>query len=448
MEAQLEQLGGDRVRLTVEVPASEVHHAVEHATHDLADRVKVPGFRAGKVPREVLIQRIGRQRLLSEAVESHIGSWFWTAARNNRVRPTEPPNYEYELPTTSDESWHFKAEFPVQPPVEPADWTSLEVPKLEVEVSDEIVEAHLGVHQGMVATLTAVGDRPARPGDVAVVDIVSDEGTGQRDYVVELGSDRLRDELEEGIRGLLVGDTEQVTWELQDGTTRGAAVSLKELYEKVLPPLDDSLAQAASQFDTLDELRDDIRERVREVLQREADGQFRIAAVDELLKASNIEPAPLVVEMRTRDLLNAFIRQLDSRGIDPVAYLRAAGVDGAELERRFREEAAQSIGRELLLEAVADRLGIEVTDDEIRQDLRGEGETDEDIEEFMEAGGAERVRPDLRLRKAVDRIAAEVKPISPELAKARESIWTPGKEEGAGLEPKGTAKLWTPGDKE
>src|SRR3954464_9051498 len=122
MEAQLERLEGDRVRLTVEVPAAEGHHAVEHATHDLADRVRVPGFRAGKVPREVLLQRIGKQRLLSEAVESHIGSWFWTAARTQRLRPTEVPSYEYELPSGSDEPWQFKAEFPVQPPIEPADW--------------------------------------------------------------------------------------------------------------------------------------------------------------------------------------------------------------------------------------------------------------------------------------------------------------------------------------
>ena len=444
MEAQLEQLGGDRVRLTVEVPASEVSHAIEHATHDLADRVKIPGFRAGKVPREVLIQRIGRQRLLSEAVESHIGSWFWAAARNNRVRPTEQPDYQYELPTTPDESWQFQAEFAVQPAVEPADWTTLEVPKREVEVTDEVVEAHLAVHQGMVASLTSVGDRPARPGDVGVVDIISDEGTGQRDYVVELGAERLRDELEDSIRGLTVGESDEVTWELRDGTARGATVTLNELYEKVLPPLDDSLAQAASQFDTLDELREDIRERIREVLQQDADNQFRAAAVDELLKASNIEPAPLVVNMRTRDLLNAFIRQLEARGIDPVAYLRAAGVSGAEVEQRFHEEAEQSIGRELLLEAVADKLGIVISDEEIRQNLLDDGESEEDVEEFFEADGADRVRPELRMRKAVDRIAAEVKPISPELAQVRESIWTPGKEEGAATEK----RLWTPGDKE
>jgi trigger factor len=439
MEAQLERLEGDRVRLTVEVPAAEVHHAVEHATSDLAERVRVPGFRPGKVPRQVLVQRIGRDRVYSEAVESHIGSWFWSAARTNRLRPKEPPAYDYQLPAGDSEAWSFTAEFPHQGAVEPADWTELEVPRLEPEVTDEFVEGELAVLQGAVASLSPVDGRLAREGDVAVVDIVSDEGPGQKNYVVEIGADRLLPELEDAIRHLLVGDAEVVQFGEQNIT-----VTLNELYERILPPLDDSLATSASEFDTLDELRADIVERIEEQLEKEADARFRVAAVDELLKASKVEVPGLVVDVRTRDLLNAFIRQLEMRGIDPVAYLRAAGVGGAELEQRFREEAIHSLGRELVLEGVAEKLGIEVSDDDIRTDLLEDGESEEDVNEFMEAGGADRVRDDLRLKKAVDRVAAEVTPISQELASARESIWTPGKEEGGTAEK----KLWTPGDKE
>ena len=439
MEAELERLEGDRVRLTVEVPAAEVHHAVEHATSDLAERVRVPGFRPGKVPRQVLVQRIGRDRVYSEAVESHIGSWFWSAARTNRLRPKEPPAYDYQLPAGDSEAWSFTAEFPNQGAVEPADWTKLEVPRLEPEVTDEVVEGELGVLQGTVASLSAVDGRLAREGDVAVVDIVSDEGPGQKNYVVEIGADRLLPELEDAIRHLLVGDTDVVQFGEQSIT-----VTLNELHERVLPPLDDSLATSASEFDTLEELRTDIVKRIEEQLEKEAEARFRVAAVDELLKASKVEVPSLVVDVRTRDLLNAFIRQLEIRGIDPVAYLRAAGVGGAELEQRFREEAIHSLGRELVLEGVAEKLGIEVSDDDIRADLLDDGEDEDDVNEFMEAGGADRVRDDLRLKKAVDRVAAEVTPISPELANARESIWTPGKEEGGTAEK----KLWTPGDKE
>ena len=439
----VEQLDGDRVRLTVEVPAHDVHHAVAHATHDLAERVKIPGFRRGKVPTPVLVSRVGKERLYTEAVESHIGSWFWSAARRSRVRPVEQPAYDYELPETDDRSWRFTAEFAVQTPPEPADWTELEVPKREAEVEPEVVSGQLEALQRMVADLAPVEGRPAQPGDVAVVDILAEDGPGQRDYVVELGSERLVDEIEDGIVGLLPGETRELGWELVDGSRREAEVTLKELYERVLPPLDDDLARAASEFDTVDALRGDIEGRIRTQLEDAIEGEFRARAVDELVRASDVRPAGLVVEVRTSELLNAFLRSLEQRGIDPSAYLQLTGLSATDLQARLRLEAAQSLARELVLEAVADRLGIEVSDDDIRADLREGGETDEDIEEFIEAGGADRIRQDLRLKRALDRIAAEVKPIAPELAEAREKIWTPEQER-----PKQETKLWTPGSKE
>jgi trigger factor len=162
------------------------------------------------------------------------------------------------------------------------------------------------------------------------------------------------------------------------------------------------------------------------------------------VKASKVDPAALVVEMRTRELLSAFVRSIESRGIDVGTYLQMTGVDPRALEQRLREEAKQSVAREVVLEAVADKLGVEVTDDDIREQLREQGESDTDIEEFIDKGGADRVRQDLRMKKAVDRIAAEVKPIAKELAEAREAIWTPEKDEPATEKP----KIWTPGSKE
>jgi trigger factor len=445
VETQVEQLDGDRVRLTVEVPAHDVHHAVEHATHDLAARVKVPGFRAGKVPTKVLVSRVGKERVYSEAVDSHIGSWFWSAVARSRVRPTEQPEYDYELPRSPDADWRFTAEFPVQAQPDLPDWSTLEAPRRDVEVPDEVVTRELERLQRTVADLAPVEARTAQPGDVAVVDIVAETGYGQRDYVFELGADRLVDEIEDAVRGLLAGESRDVTWELGDGSQRTGTVTVKELHEKVLPPLDDEVAKAVSEFDTLDALRADIEDKVRERLDEEADAQFRAAAVDELVKASKVDPEGLSVEMRTRELLQGFVRSLQQRGIDPNAYLQVTNTTAADLEGRLRAEAKQSIARELVLEAVADRLGLEVTDDEIRAELREQGEDDEDLDAFFERGGADRVRPDLRMRKALDRIAADVKRISPEQAEARESIWTPEKEKESAKTPQ---KLWTPGSKE
>ena len=125
----VEELGENRVRLTVEVPPAQVKHAVEHAVSDLAESVKLPGFRKGKIPEPVLISRLGKERIYSEAVDSHIGGWFWSAASRNRVRPIADPQYEFELPSSADEPWTFAATVEVQPLPEIVDWTTLEVPR-------------------------------------------------------------------------------------------------------------------------------------------------------------------------------------------------------------------------------------------------------------------------------------------------------------------------------
>ena len=115
METQVEELDGDTVRLTVDVPAHDIHHAVEHATSDLASSVKIPGFRAGKVPTPVLVKRIGKERIYAEAVDSHISGWFWNAASRARIRPVAQPQFDYELPTEDDAGWQFKGPCPCSP---------------------------------------------------------------------------------------------------------------------------------------------------------------------------------------------------------------------------------------------------------------------------------------------------------------------------------------------
>jgi trigger factor len=448
MSTQVEELADNRVRLTVEVPQADLQHAVEHATSDLAGSVKVPGFRKGKVPTAVLEARIGRERIFNEAVESHIGGWFMNAAATNRIRPVAPPEYDYDLPETEDGPFSFTATVSVQPKPEPADWTKLEVPFVEVEVPQEAVDQELEELRSSVAELAPVADRPARTGDVAVIDVVDESGEGQRDLVVELGAGRLVEELERALTGASPGETKELALEQPDGSTKKATVTLKELKEKILPPLDDELARAASEFDTLDELRADIEGRIREVLDEEAETAYRAAAVDMLVEASGVEAAGPLVEARTRELLNAFVRSLERRGISADAYLQLTGQSGDQLVERLRGEAQLSVGRELVLEAVADKLGLEVSDEEIEELIREQAEAhgddpDESVKQVFESGGHETLRADLRLRKALDRVADEAQRIPADVARARESIWTPDKES-----PPTETKLWTPGSKE
>jgi trigger factor len=293
-----------------------------------------------------------------------------------------------------------------------------------------------------------VDDRPARTGDVVVIDVSEPSGEAQRDLVVELGAGRLVEELERALTGASTGETKDVELPQEDGTPTTATVTLKEIKQKDLPPLDDELARAASEFDTLAELRADIEGRIRDALEEEAETAFRAAAVDALVEASGVEAAGPLVEARTRELLNAFARSLERRGISPEMYLQISGESGDQLVERLRHEAQQSVARELILEAVADKLALEVTDDEIEALIREQAEAhgddaDEAVKQVSEGGGYETLRGDLRLRKALDRVAAEAQRVPVEVARARESIWTPDKES-----PPTETNLWTPGSKE
>jgi trigger factor len=239
-----------------------------------------------------------------------------------------------------------------------------------------------------------------------------------------------------------------VRYELADGAETTVDVTVKHVNEKVLPELDDELARSASEFDTLADLRADIEGRVRTAVDEQIDAAFRAAALDELVRSSNVQGAGPLVESRARELLNGFLRSLANRGLTAEAYFGATGQTPELLTAQVRAEAAQSVARELALEAVAEKAGIVVTDDEVKDLIREQAaasgdDADEMIDDIWAHGHQESLREDLRLRAALDRLAADVKPIAPETHAAREAIWTPDKEK-----PAGETKLWTPGSEE
>jgi trigger factor len=438
---QVEELPDNRVRLTVDVPGADVHHAVEHAASDLASSVKIPGFRKGKVPTPVLVSRIGKERLFSEAIESHISGWFWNAAARERIRPVEQPELDYELPASEDEDWRFTATVSVLPTPEVADWTKLQVPYEEPEVPEDLVEHELNVLRSTVAELAPVDDRPTQSGDTVVLDLVGGDGA-QRDYVVELGSGRLVPELEEQLIGMGAGETKEIEFERGgEGEPTRVEAAVKEIKEKVLPELGDELARSASEFDTLAELRADVEQRIREQLQAEAEEALRRGALDRLVEASQVEVSGPLVEARTRTLLRELDGVLQRSGGSLEAYLQMSGDPPEELVARLREQAAASVAGELVLEAAADQLGVQVTDEEVDQAFRDRfDEPEKIIEQARAAGAYETERESMRLARALDRIAAEVERVPPEQAAAREAIWTPDKEN-----PTDKPKLWTPG---
>ncbi len=449
MTTAVEAVGENRIRLTVDVSPDQVRHAVDHAMSDLSESIKIPGFRKGKIPTQVLVSRLGKDRIYAEAVDSHIGGWFWSAASRSRVRPVSDPQYEFELPDTADTAWSFVATVDVQPLPELVDWTTLEVPRAQVDVPQDSVDAEIEALRESVAELAPAGDRPAQPGDTLVVDLVDADGEAQIDTVVELGGGRLAPEIEAALSGAKAGETKQIAFPLADGSSSNVEITVREIQEKVLPEIDDELARSASEFDTVAELRASIEGTLREQLDAEIDAAFRISAVDELVRASSVQPALPLVRTRAADLLTGFARSLERRGVTLETYLTASGGSIQDLERQMVLEAAVSVARELALEALAAKAGIEVSDDDVKEYVRDESQAagEEDVEGVIEDiwahGQQESIREDLRLRAALDRLVADVTPIAPELAEARDKLWTPDKEK-----PEGETKLWTPGSKE
>jgi trigger factor len=443
MQSQVEELPENRVRLTVQVPSHDVHHAVEHAADDLAQSIKVPGFRKGKVPRQVLLQRVGRERLMTEAVDGHIGGWFWNAAARNRVRPVAQPEYDFELPASDDQDWEFTATVAVQAKPELPDWKELEVGVADVEVPEDLVQRELDALRATVAELVPVEGRAVGPEDTVVVDLVAEEET-RRDFVVDLGSGSVVEEVEQGLVGMNAGDTKEMSFELADGSTQSLTATVKEIKEKVLPPLDDDLARSASEFETFGDLRADVESRIRDQIEDEVETQFRANAADALVAASKLVAAGPLVEARTRELLRGFARQVEARGVPLETFLAMTGQQPEELVARLTEEAQRSVARELVLEAVAEELGIDVPDADVEELVREQAEAvgddaDEMLVALRESGRFESLREDLRLRKALDQVAADVKRIPLAQAEARDAIWTPDKEK-----PQTETKLWTP----
>jgi trigger factor len=451
VKTNVEELEDGRARLQVEVGEAAVRHAFEHAAADLGRDLRVPGFRKGKAPFAVVAARVGREALSEEAVRSHIDGWFWDAATSAGIRPVAGPDVEWDELPSQGGTFRFTATVPVAPRPQLADWAALEVPAAEPDVPAELVQGELERLRESVAELVPVGGRPARDGDTVVLDLVATEDGKEpsefRDYVAELGDGRLAAELEDAIPGMSEGETKDVALELPEGKGT-VTVTLKEVKEKILPELDDDLARAASEFETLAELESELTGRLKEQLEAELEARFREDALDALVAASTVTGVEPLVDRRAAALLGALARSLERRGVTVETYLAATGQTVEALQESTRTEAERAVKREVVLEAAADALGIEVPDAEIEELIRAEAqEAGEDAEAMIasarERGGFDQIRGDLRLRRALDQIAAGVKRIPVDLAKARERLWTPEKEKG----PTGM-KIWTPGSEE
>jgi trigger factor len=459
MRTSVTELGDSRVRVDVGIEPDAIEQRVERAARQLAGDMRVPGFRKGKVPAELVIQRVGRETVLEQALRDSLAEWYERALLDTGITPVGDPKLNVEALPAAGEELEFSIEVAVRPPAKLGEYKGLEVGRVEPEVPDDAVQAELDRLRQGFAALNPV-ERPAAAGDVLVIDYsgtVDDEpfeGSEATDLTVELGAEALLTEFDEALNGASAGDDVDVEVTFPDeyrpeelaGKLARFKVTVKEVREKDLPELDDEFASEASEFDTLDELRSEIRGRIAAALERRADDDFRAAAVDAAAANATIDLPKELVHARAHDMWDRLEQSLSSRGIDPAAYVQMQGKSREELVTDMEGEAQQALRREATLAAVADAEAIEVSDDELLEAL-GPGEGDEApqklLAELAKTGRDSLLRAEVRLRKAADVVADSAKTIPADQAAAREKLWTPEKERA---EPEAAeAGLWTPG---
>jgi trigger factor len=466
VKTNVTELPESRVRVEAEVPAAEVERRVQQAARKLGGQMRVPGFRKGKVPPPVVIRRLGWDVVFDEALRSALGEWYVSAIDEAGIAPVGEPdiNVSDDIPGQG-EPLAFSIEIGVRPEAQLGEYKGLEVGRREPTVADEAINAEVDRLRDQLATLDTV-ERPAERGDHVVVDYlgkVGDEpfaGGEGRDQLIELGSGRLIDGFEDQLVGASAGDERTVSVTFPEdypgdlgGKDATFDVTVKEIKAKRLPELDDDFASEASEFDTLDELRADITERLRHADEHAIEREFEEAVLEAAANEAKIDLPEQLIHARAHELLEQTFSALARQGIDKNTYLQITGKDEETFAHEAEPEAAAALRREAVLAAVVAAENIEPTDEDLVEALRPAAERDgsdpaELVDQLRSAGRLDSLREDVASRQALELLVREATPISVEQAKARQKLWTPGKEEPAaeGSESgSGSGQLWTPG---
>ncbi|CAN5560671.1 trigger factor [soil metagenome] len=463
MKTSVTELPDSRVRVDVEVENSEVDASVRASAEAMGKEMKVPGFREGKVPAEMVLQRLGRPTVMNQALESSLGGWYERAMLDSGVSPIGDPKLDLtDMPEEGD-SLKFAVEVAILPPAELGEYKGLEVGRAETDVPAEAVDSELERLREGFARLNTV-ERAAAGGDVVLMDYSGEidgeafEGGTAKDYLLELGAGRVLPELEQAVVGQSAGDEVTATINFPDdyhgedvaGKQAEFSVKVKEVREKEMPELNDDFAAEASEFDTLDELRADMSDKIRQMLEEQTAERFRESALDAAVANATVEISDDVVEARAAEMWQRVEQRIRQQGMDPAAYLQAQGKTREEIVAEARPDASRALKREAVLAAIADAEQIEVSEDEMLDALQippghedhGHPEPAEALAELRSSGRDKMLRDDLRMRRALEIVGESAKAIPLEQAEAREEIWTPEKER----EEKGG--LWKPGDPE
>jgi trigger factor len=426
MKSTVEPLEGNKVKLSVEVDASEFEPAVDAAFKKIAREVRLPGFRPGKAPRKVLEARLGPLAGREQALHDSLPEYYSAAVIEHDVDVIAPPEIDITGGQDSGDI-AFDAVVEVRPTIEVPGYGSLQVTLERPEVDEEAIDAQIDRMRDLDSTLEVV-ERPVQEGDTVTIDIAgtldgeAQSGLTADDYSYTVGSGAITPEVDEQLVGAEAGAT--LTFNAthpdpDEDRELQFELAVKEVKEKVLPELTDEWAAEASEFETVEALRASLADRMSRVRKVQAQMALR-EKVGEALAALVTEeiPEPMIgQEMQER--LQDLAMRLQAQGMQLDQYLAMSGADPETFSQELRDTAVQAVKVDLALRAVADAEGVECTDEDLQADLEGVAErVGEDVDEVrdrLERGGQmSAVRSDIRKRKALEWLLERAEVLDPE----------------------------------
>jgi trigger factor len=423
VKSTIEELGPTRVRMAIEVPWGDLDHAFGEVYKELGRQVRVPGFRPGKVPNRVLDTRIGRPVVLQEVVQHAIPEVYSEVVRENQVRVIGQPDIEVTKLEDND-ALAFTAEVDVVPQLTLPSLDDLAVTVDDVEVTDEEVDEQISIMRERFAMLTGV-ERPAEDGDYVSIDlearvdgeVLEDGTTSGMSY--EVGSGNLMEGLDDAVRGLSADESKTFTTALQVGPQAGQdaeiTVTVRSVKAKELPELDDEFASTASEFDTLAELRDDVRSRVQRTKTIQQGAQARDKLVEHLLASVEVPLPENLVDREAEWRNNAMENELRQAGMDFDSYLRITGAESREAyDAEQKQQIEEAVKTQFILDAIADAREITVDNDDlsaqiVAQAQRNRMSPEQYAQQLQQGGNIAEFVADVRRTKALAQLLEQTR---------------------------------------
>lgn len=389
VKAEMEEVEKNKVRIKVEVPAEEVNRAVDRAFRDIAREVFVPGFRRGRVPRRVLQARLGMEPIYDEVKQSNLPAYYREALEQLGIEPIDEPEIDLEeIEIEEGKPLSFQAVVEIKPRVELTGYKGVVVERPDEEVTEEEVQRALDNLREKFAQLEVASGKTLSDGDYALIDFEGTvnnqpfDGGSAKDFMLEIGSENIWPEFNRELRGKRKGDILDIKVKLPEqfpepekaGKIASFKVLVKEVKVKKLPEPDDDFAKEASRFDTIEELKEDIRRRLQEMKSERAQESVRLQALQKLAEGLEVEIPRKMIDDYTRRRRQELEARLATRGISLESYLKAVNYTEKRMEEEFGEEAERLIRNELVLDAIIRAEGLEVSDEELNQEIEKRAE--------------------------------------------------------------------------